>query len=146
MSILMLPEDTLRLLIRIAFLIGAITDGLAVLPLLSPRLAASLFGGDSSRAQSPQAHYALRIAAALMAGWTILLFWGAIEPFQRRDLLWITVFPVVAGILAATYSAVRTGMVSRRRMTPLWLHLSSVSVFYLALFILTVRAHASHAP
>lgn len=40
------------------------------------------------------------IAFALMAGWTILLFWADRKPVARKGILLLTVFPVLALLLA----------------------------------------------
>jgi hypothetical protein len=127
--------ETATLLARIAFVVGAVTDGLAVFPMLSRRLGAALFGGDGSR-NSPEYRYAMGIGASLMAGWTLLLFWGAASPIERRDLLLLTVFPVITGIVVATALAVRRGVIRSTRAIPLWIHLGSVSLFYVAVYLL----------
>lgn len=128
--------ETATLLTRVAFLVGAVTDGLAMVPMLSGRLGAALFGGDPSR-NSLAYRFAMGIAAALMAGWTLLLVWAALDPLGRRGILVLTVCPVIAGIVAATVVAVRHGIVDRARLLPIWIHLSVVSVSYLVLFALS---------
>jgi hypothetical protein len=134
-----LSTDTIATLLRIAFLVGAITDGLAIIPMLSRRVSSALFGGDPARPR-PEYRYAMGLGASLMAGWTVLLLWGAVRPIERRDLLLITVFPVLTGIVIATAVAVRRGVVLRRRITPLWIHLGIVSAFYIAIYVLSVSA------
>jgi undecaprenyl pyrophosphate phosphatase UppP len=128
-----LSGGDVELLLRAAFLIGAVTDGLAIVPMLSPRAASALFGGDPGRA-SREYRYAMLIGASLMAGWTVLLLWGAASPFERRDLLVLTVVPVVAGIVAASVVASRRGVVKAARMVPLWIHLSLISALYLVAY------------
>ena len=128
--------ETATLLTRVALLVGAVTDGLAIIPMLSARLGAAVFGGDPSR-NSPAYRFAMGIAAALMAGWTLLLLWAALDPLERRGILLLTVFPVIAGIVAATVAAVRHGIVVRARVLPLWIHLGVVSASYLLLFVLS---------
>lgn len=129
--------DTAALLVRIAFLVGAITDGLAIIPMLSRRAGVALFGGDA--AQSNAAYrYAMGIGASLMAGWTCLLIWGAFRPIERRDVLLLTVFPVITGIVIATVIAARSGVVLRSRVVPLWIHLGLVSLFYIVAYVLSL--------
>jgi hypothetical protein len=74
--------ETATLLVKVAFLVGAITDGLAVIPMLSRRAGVVLFGGDASR-EGAAYRYAMGMAAALMAGWTGLLIWGAAQQSLR---------------------------------------------------------------
>lgn len=127
--------DTAALFVRVAFLLGALTDGLAVVPMLSPRVSARLFGADPSRTSRPEYRYSMRLGASLMAGWTVLLLWGVADPIARRDLLVITVLPVVVGIVFACVAAVRNGVLPRSRVTPLLIHLTVVSALYIAAYV-----------
>jgi hypothetical protein len=127
--------ETVTLLARMAFIIGAITDGLAVIPMLSRRVGVALLGGDASN-DRPAYRYAMGIGASLMAGWTLLLLWGAAKPIERRDLLLLTVFPVIAGIVVATAIAARHRVIRPTRAVPLWIHLGAVSLFYVGVYLL----------
>ena len=129
--------ETATLLVQIAFLVGAVTDGLAIIPMLSRRVGVALFGGDSSR-NSTEYRYAMGIAASLMAGWTLLLLWGAASPIERRDILLLTVFPVVTGIVFATIIAARRRIVLLSRVIPLWIHLGVVSLLYAIAYVLSI--------
>jgi hypothetical protein len=130
--------ETVTQLARIAFLLGAVTDGLAILPMLSRRVGAALFGGDSSRS-SHEYRYAMGVGASLMAGWTLLLLWGAASPLERRAVLVLTVCPVITGIVAATVLAVRGGVIRLSRAVPLWVHLGVVSLLYAVVYVLLGR-------
>ncbi|MEW6363567.1 MAG: hypothetical protein AB1714_02890 [Acidobacteriota bacterium] len=129
--------ETVTLLARVAFLVGAVTDGLAIIPMLSRRVGVALFGGDPSR-DSSEYRYAMGVGASLMAGWTLLLLWGAASPIERRDILLLTVFPVVTGIVLATVIAARRGVVVVSRVIPLWMHLGIVSLFYVLVYVLSI--------
>ena len=129
--------ETITFLLQVAFIVGAVTDGLAVIPMLFRRIGAALFGGDSSR-NNMENRFACGIGAALMAGWTLLLLWGAASPIERRDILLLTVFPVISGIVLATVMAARRGLVSVSRMIPLWIHLGTVSLFYIIVYVLSI--------
>ena len=130
-------RETITFLLQVAFLVGAVTDGLAVIPMLSQRIGAALFGGDSNR-NNMESRFAWGVGAALMAGWTLLLLWGAASPIGRRDILLLTVFPVIAGIVLATVIGTRRGLVSVSRLVPLWIHLGTVSLFYITVYILSI--------
>lgn len=39
------------------------------------------------------------MGAVFMVAWTILLFWASRKPVERRDVLLITAFPVLAGFM-----------------------------------------------
>jgi hypothetical protein len=128
--------ETAALLVRIAFLVGAITDGLVIIPMLSRRLGVALFGGDPTQ-DSAEYRYAMGIGASLMAGWTALLIWGAASPIERRDILLLTVFPVITGIVFATAIAARKRAVLLSRVVPLLIHLGFVSLFYVVAYVLS---------
>lgn len=129
--------ETITLLLRIAFWLGVVTDGLAVIPMLSRRIGAALFGSDSSR-DNMESRFAWGVGAALMAGWTLLLLWGAASPILRRDILLLTFFPVITGIVLATVLAARRGLVLVARMVPLWIHLGAISLFYILVYVLSI--------
>jgi len=128
--------DTATTMLRISFLIGAITDGLAIIPMVFPRIGSALFGGDIAKLGA-EYRYAMGIGASLMAGWTSLLFWGAINPIERRDILILTLFPVIAGIIAATVVAVRNKVILLSRVIPAWIHLGCLSVLFLVSYALS---------
>lgn len=128
--------ETATLLVKIAFIVGAVTDGLAIIPMLSRRAGVALFGGDPSR-DSAEYRYAMGIAASLMAGWTVLLLWAVASPIERRDVLLLTVFPVITGIVFATAIAARRRIVLVPRMVPLWIHLGAVSLYYVVAYVLS---------
>lgn len=128
-----ISPETVTLLTKVAFLVAAVTDGLVLVPMLSPRIGSALFGGDSSRA-SPESRYGMHLAASLMAGWTVLLVWGAAEPIARRGVLLIAVCPSILGIVAASIVAARRGTIQARRMVPLWVHLGILSTYCLFVY------------
>ena len=128
--------ETATLMLQIAFLVGAITDGLAIVPMVSRRAAMALFGGDPSRT-SGRYRYAWGVAASLMAGWTALLLWGAMAPIERRDVLLLTVFPVITGIVVATIFAARSKIILASRLIRLWVHLGCISLFYVVCYVLS---------
>ncbi|HEY3349766.1 MAG TPA: hypothetical protein VGM13_08335 [Thermoanaerobaculia bacterium] len=126
---------TATILARGAFLLGAVTDGLAIVPMLSRRVGVALFGGEASR-NGADYRFAMRIGASLMAGWTFLLLWGAASPIERRDILLLTVCPVITGIVFATVVAARRGVIRAVRIVPLWIHLGAVSLLYVYVYVL----------
>lgn len=78
--------------LRAAFAIGAITDAVAVFPMVFPWAAKILWGFTVF---SNQYQYAMQFGAALMTAWTILLVWGCFKPLERRALAPMTVLIVV---------------------------------------------------
>ncbi len=102
--------------LRIAFAVGAVTDALAVIPMLSPRVAALMWGFDAGGGPY---RFAMGYGATLMAGWTGLLVWAYREPMERRFVAALTVF-VIYGLVATEAVAVAAGHVSLARMAPTW--------------------------
>jgi hypothetical protein len=120
--------------LKIAFWIGAITDGLAAIIMIFPTWRIYIFGPDN--VEITQAYrYSLGMGAALMVGWTILLFWGSIKPLERKGLLIITVFPVITGIVMAQIYAVSSGLVKLSGMIPVWIHLTFISSLFVFAYV-----------
>jgi hypothetical protein len=111
-------NDPTRLLL-VAYWFGAILDGAMVVPLLVPRIAAAMLGLVGF-APTPDFRYAAAVGAALMAGWTALLVWGALRPLDRRGILLLTACPVVVGLIAAGIYAVASGLVRLPLMVPMF--------------------------
>ena len=80
-----------NLLLKLMFILGAVVDGaiavswfLIASGLRIPNILNGYVGTGSDY------QLAMYIGAMFMAGWTILLAWGAIKPVERRGLLLIT--------------------------------------------------------
>jgi peptidoglycan/LPS O-acetylase OafA/YrhL len=103
-------------LLRRAFLIGAITDGLALIPMLVPGMAGLLWGfTDTSGAY----WFAMGYGASLMLGWTVLLLWARQKPVERRFVAALTVL-VIYGLVLTEVAAVWSGHLEAWRMLPTW--------------------------
>ena len=103
-------------LLRTAFLAGAVTDALALVPMLFPPMARLLWGID---ADGGAYRFAMGYGAALMLGWTALLVWAYQRPLERRFVAALTVL-VVWGLVAAEIAAVTAGDIALWRMLPTW--------------------------
>jgi hypothetical protein len=114
---------------RAACLIGAIFDGLVLLPMLIPGLAAKLFGIESFLPGADY-HYAMNIAASLMLGWTLLLLWAAMRPMERRGVLGLTAI-VVACLVLAGSGAVLSGFIPLANLLPVLVLQAGLSVLFL---------------
>lgn len=88
-------------LIRIAYWIGIVVDGLWVVGLFIPSVY-GLLSGNAAFAPDIETRLVMGIAGSLMAGWTLLLAWGLRRPIERRGVLLLTAFPVVSGIHAVS--------------------------------------------
>jgi hypothetical protein len=121
-------ESAVRWL-RISYWVGAIADALAVVMMLSPRLGAALLGATTVT-PGPEYRYAMGLGASLMAGWTALLVWADRRPLERRGVLPLTVFPVVAGLMLAGGYAVARGIVPFTGMLPTWIMQVGIGVLF----------------
>jgi hypothetical protein len=105
-------EDVLRT----AFLIGAVTDAAAIVPMLLPPVARLVWGFDDP---SGAYRFAMGYGASLMLGWTGLLLWAYQRPLERRFVAALTVV-VIYGLVAAEIAAVVGGHIALWRMVPTW--------------------------
>jgi hypothetical protein len=103
--------------LRVAFLVGAITDALAILPMLIPPLANLLWGFED---MSGAYQFAMGYGASLMLGWTALLIWAYQKPMERKMVAALTVL-VVWGLVLTEIVAVISGNLAAWRMLPTWI-------------------------
>lgn len=104
-------------MLRAAFLIGAVTDALAVVPMLFPSMASLLWGFDD---QTGPYRFAMGYAATLMLGWTGLLLWAWRRPAERAFVAVLTIL-VIYGLAITEISAVVAGYMPAWRMVPTWI-------------------------
>ncbi len=121
-------QDTQARLLRVAFAAGAITDALALLPMLSPALARTLWGFTN---QSGPYRFAMGYGASLMLGWTGLLAWAYRKPIERRFIAVLTML-VICGLAVTELIAVLSGSMTLARTVPTW----GLQAVLLALFVI----------
>jgi hypothetical protein len=109
-------KDRQAHLLRRAFLIGAITDGLALVPMLIPPVARRVWGFTNPSAPY---QFAMGYGASLMLGWTVLLLWAYQRPIERRFVAALTVL-VIYGLVATEIAVVWSGHLEAWRMIPTW--------------------------
>jgi len=85
--------------LRTSYWMGAIADAVTGALILIP-----------SRMGETDFRYPMGLAAALMFGWTVLLLWADRNPVERKGILLITVFPVIAGLFLAGVYAYGVGL------------------------------------
>ncbi len=120
-------------LLRLSYWIGAITDAVAAIQMLSP----SLFGvmNDIPHfSPGPDYRFAMGMGASLMAGWTALLLWADRRPVERRGVLVLTVVPVILGLAVNEALAVRAGFLPLRSQVPIWGLQLALAVLFLAAY------------
>jgi hypothetical protein len=109
-------SSTHERLLRAAFLLGAVTDALAVVPMLSPSMASLLWGFED---RGGAYRFAMGYGATLMLGWTGLLLWAYRRPIERAFVAALTVF-VIYGLVLTEVVAVLSGHMPLWRMIPTW--------------------------
>ncbi|MBU1077995.1 MAG: hypothetical protein KKH98_11925, partial [Spirochaetes bacterium] len=87
-------------LLRVCYITGAVLDGFMVFPMVIPQLGLALFGVENF-IPGASYKYAMYLGATLMAGWTFLLLWANKKPIERKGILLLTVFPVLAGLFTS---------------------------------------------
>lgn len=122
--------DRRLLWLRISYWVGAIVDGLWILPMLVPSVGGRLFGIEDFD-PGGEYRYAMAVGAALMAGWTVLLLWADRRPVERRGVLLLTICPVLLGLDAASIQLVRYDLVPIERVIGSWIPTGLVHVLFI---------------
>ncbi len=88
--------------LKTAFLIGAMADGLIAiewfmisLGLIDMPMHPSFFIGSGQDFQ-----FVLSIAGLFMMGWALLLYWGSLQPIERRGILLLTAVMLFMAIIS----------------------------------------------
>ncbi len=98
-------------LLRSSYWIGAILDAIVGIAMIYPPFFA-MMEGFTSFAPGSDYSFAMGLGASLMFGWTALLIWGDRKPIERKGILLITIFPVIAGIYANRLQGIASGFVT----------------------------------
>ena len=91
------------LLLKFSYLIGAILDALVAIQMFSPDIL-TLTTGVSSFAPTSNYLYASYMSGVMLISWSVLLIWGYLKPVQRKDILLITVLPVIGLMISGALS------------------------------------------
>ena len=96
------------LLLKFSYIIGAILDVLVALQMFFPEtiFMISVIGVVNP---NPAYLYASYMSGVMMIGWATLLLWGYMRPVERMDILLITSFPVVVGLMINDVFSVMSG-------------------------------------
>jgi hypothetical protein len=106
--------------LRVSYWVGAIFDTLVLIPMFSTKVASVAFGIPNFNPGNDYG-YAIYIAASLMLGWVSLLIWADRKPVERRDVLLLTIFPVVTGLIISGIYAVTSNLIPIDKMLPIWI-------------------------
>lgn len=103
------------LLLRVSLTLGAVVDGLMLIPLLSPSVGSAMLGVELK--PTTEFRYASMLTASLMFGWTLLLLWALADPIGRRGVAILTAVVVLCLGLSGAF-AVTSGLVPFANMLP----------------------------
>jgi hypothetical protein len=124
--------------LRISYWLGAILDGILVVPMLSPRIGGAMFGIDHFEPGN-EYRYAMMVGASLMLGWTIVLIWADRKPVERKGILLLTI-PIIIGLMLANLFAVSVRLVEFERMAPSWLMETVVLILFCCSYFANLKA------
>jgi len=88
--------------LKLSFLLGMVTDALALLPMLFPPLAKIFWGFDNF---SGIYYFAMGFGASLMFAWTILLYWAYRKPLERRFIAPLTGLIIICFVITEIIAA-----------------------------------------
>jgi hypothetical protein len=100
--------------------------------MLVPRVFADTNGRPDFH-PGPDYRYAMGMGASLMAGWTVLLLWANRRPVERRDVLLITIVPVVLGLGLNEIVGTVEGFTRVPYVAPIW----AIQLFLVGMFVST---------
>jgi hypothetical protein len=78
--------------LRISYWAGALADAYAAFRWMFP----DMFPGSSVDISY---NLGIKWGVALMLGWTFLLIWADRKPLERKDILLLTICPVIVGLM-----------------------------------------------
>lgn len=120
--------------LRISYWLGAIADGLSVIPMLFPDILGFAYGIPNFN-PGIDYNYAMWIGIPLMLGWTFLLIWADQKPVERKGVLLLTVFPVLFGLVIGQVLAVISNFITLERMVPLWLFQTTATILFIFSYV-----------
>jgi hypothetical protein len=115
--------------LKLSFIIGAIVDGLALVPMVIPWAAKIFWGFEDFTGMY---YFAMGMGASLMLAWTILLLWAYQKPLERRFVALFTIV-ILTGIGATEITLVSLDYIGLKNVLPslimqaVWLALFSYS-------------------
>ena len=100
--------------LKCAFMVGVITDALALIPMLCPPMAKFFWGFDGFTGIY---YFAMGYAATFMLAWTLLLYWAFHRPLERRHVALLTMV-VLVGFMVTEVVSIREGYIHASKALP----------------------------
>ena len=109
--------------LRISYWAGAIGDFLIAIFALIPE-----------RMGVPSYVYPMGMMSAVAFSWGCMLIWADRKPVERKDVIMLTAFPLVTGLLLDTFFAIAVNLVS-------WTDILLIQLVYLFLIVLFISSY-----
>ncbi len=103
--------------LKTAFLLGAVTDALAIIPMLCPQAAKIMWGFEQFNGTYL---FAMGYGSALMLGWTFLLVWAYQKPLERRIIALLTII-IIIGFIVTEFFTLAVGAIALNKLIPTWI-------------------------
>ena len=117
--------------LRRTYWLGAVFDGLTLIPMLWPKAGGAMFVIEDFQPDT-EYRYAMGLGASLMAGWTFLLLWADRKPVERKGVLLLTVFPVLFGlILSGAWALPKSELVQTRKAAPMFIFQAAITALFI---------------
>jgi uncharacterized membrane protein len=100
--------------LKLSFLVGMITDALALIPMLLPPLAKIFWGFKDLTGIY---YFAMGYGASLMLAWTILLYWAYRKPVERRYVALFTSLILICFVVTEIV-AISNGYIQLSKVVP----------------------------
>jgi len=122
--------------LKLSFLVGMVTDALALIPMLFPPMARLFWGFDNFTGIY---YFAMGYGASLMLAWTILLYWAFRKPLERRYIALFTILILLCFVVTEIVS-INLGYIQLSKVVPsLVLQVILLTVFSYSFLISTNR-------
>jgi len=133
------------LMLRVSYVVGAVIDALAAIALLFPAIQGVMYNIPDFKV-TPVINNFSYTGASLMLGWTVLLIWAGRKPLERKGILLITVFPVVAGIACSGIYLVSAGIVPLISVIPTLIMQVCIAGLFLFSYIIASLQETTAGP
>jgi len=131
-----------KLLIRIGYWWGAIGDALLAIEMFFSAFMGSqspFIGHGLTIRGGAEYQYAMCLAATFMLAWTFLLIWADRKPYERKDMILLTLVPVVVGIQISTIVAYNFGLITFEVMLGYTIQRVIFALYYLICYIFALK-------
>jgi hypothetical protein len=116
--------------LRISYLVGAAADAFFAVAMVHPPLLQAVLRLPRLEV-TVQTRSVLGMGAPLMIGWAVLLLWANLKPVERKGVLLITVFPVLAGLAVTALYGLVSGYLPFFSAAGIWLFDSALASLFL---------------